>query len=87
MGQPWDNEHLDQAGSSGFQRDGIGELEPNLPLRRASLHMVIMLAPSKYAGDDTAAADDGAGAAPRRRAPAQRAAGSADAAEIRPEQI
>jgi translation initiation factor IF-3 len=50
-------------------------------------NMVMMLAPSKFAGDETAGADDGADAAPRRRAPAQRAAGSADAAEIRPEQI
>jgi translation initiation factor IF-3 len=50
-------------------------------------NMVMMLAPSKFAGDDTAAADDGAVAAPRRRAPQQHAAGSAEPAEIRPEQI
>ena len=50
--------------------------------------MVMMLAPSRVALEDNAGArdDDGAEAKPR-KAPQQRAPGSAEPAEINPEQI
>jgi translation initiation factor IF-3 len=53
-------------------------------------NMVMMLAPSRVAGDDgaAAAADEAAAAAAKpRRAPQQRAPGSAEPVEINPEQI
>jgi translation initiation factor IF-3 len=51
-------------------------------------NMVMMLAPSRVALEDNAGAgdDDGAAAKPR-KAPQQRAPGSAEPAEINPEQI
>jgi hypothetical protein len=63
--------------------------------RRAPLHMVMMLAPSRAAGDDAATTEaaeaeaeaEAATAAKPRRAPQARAAGSAEPAEINPEQI
>ncbi|MDP9294473.1 MAG: translation initiation factor IF-3 [Actinomycetota bacterium] len=53
-------------------------------------NMVMMLAPSKVAGDDSSTAADGKAEAapqPRRAAPQSRSAGSALPAEIRPEEI
>jgi len=51
-------------------------------------NMVMMLAPSKVADDDpTTPADGEASSQPRRPAPQSRSAGSAQPAEIRPEQI
>jgi translation initiation factor IF-3 len=52
-------------------------------------NMVMMLAPSKVAGEDssTTTEADGKAAAPRRAAPQQRAPGSALPADIRPEEI
>ncbi|HYM57285.1 MAG TPA: translation initiation factor IF-3, partial [Solirubrobacteraceae bacterium] len=51
-------------------------------------NMVMMLAPSKAAGDDSSTAADGKAPTQSRRAPPQRhSAGSAQPAEIRPEEI